>query len=227
MEKEVERQMGEIPVEELCERYRQLYTPAIADTLRSRGLTKQILPNDIKPIRFDMKAAGPAFTVKGAPDPRPEGEFERRLEMLAAITPHVISVWDTSHDSLSAHWGGVMSTAAWQRGCRGAVVDGGVRDTARVIEMRFPVFARYRTPHGSLGTWRIVEYQVPIRIGDVLIRPNDFVCGDIDGVVIVPQEIVEEVLLEAESTRGRENKMLKALEEGSEVAKVSERYGIF
>ncbi len=219
--------MGEIQVQELCRRYLDLYTPAVADALRTRGLSKQILPPDILPIVPEMKLAGPAFTVKGMPDLRTEGEFERRLTMLQAISPYEISVWDTSHDGLSSHWGGVMTTAARQRGCRGAVVDGGVRDTPQILAAGFPVFARYRTPHGSLGTWRIVDFQVPIQIGDALIRPNDFVFGDTDGVVVVPREIAVDILLQAESTRGRESEMLKALVRGQDVNEVSNKYGVF
>ena len=67
----------------------------------------------------------------------------------------------------------LMSTAARQRGCMGAVLDGGVRDVDFINAMEYPVFARFQCAASSVGRWDIREYQVPVRIGSTVIRPGD------------------------------------------------------
>ena len=119
--------------EELCQRYEAVFTSAVNDVLREKGLLYQTLPNDIKPLRDDMKAAGICFTLKGSKNLDLADEMMQRAQMLEAIQPNSICVWDTSGDDESAQWGEIMTMAAKKRGCRGAVVDGGVRDTNCVL----------------------------------------------------------------------------------------------
>lgn len=118
-----------------------------------------------------------------------------------------------------------MSTAARQRGCDGAVLDGGVRDIDFVNAMNYPVFARFKCSASSVGRWDIREYQVPIKIGDVVIHPGDFVFGDVDGVVIVPQAITLEVLVAAEDVYRREGELREELRRGISVKDAYEKYG--
>ena len=138
-----------------------------------------------------------------------------------------IAVYDTSNDPGTAHWGELVSTAARLRGCAGAVIDGGVRDVERIIEMAFPVFARYRTPADIRGRWRYVEVGIPIRIGEVLIQPGDFVVGDPNGVVVVPKDLALEVLLEAEKVVEIEDKIREELRAGEDPLKLYAKYGRF
>ena len=172
-----------IPPEELCRRYEALYTGAVNDVLRARGLLHQTLPPAILPLRDAMAMAGIAFTVKGAKNLTVEGEMDQRARMLEALHAHCVCVWDTSGDDESAQWGEVMTKAAIRAGCRGAVIDGGVRDTLKVLAQNFSVFCRYRTSNGMLGRFRMIDFQIPVRIGKVNIFPGDIIFGDVDGVL--------------------------------------------
>jgi regulator of RNase E activity RraA len=102
-----------------------------------------------------------------------------------------------------------------------------VRDVERIIEMGFPVFARYRTPADIRGRWRYVEVGIPIRIGQVLIQPGDFVVGDPNGVVVVPRDLALEVLLEAEKVVEVEDKIREELRAGEDPLKLYAKYGRF
>lgn len=213
-------------VQAICDRYKKLYTGVICDNLDKRGLRNQILPYYIQSQTGNVKIAGPAFTGYGAPvDDVTNTDMQQRLKMLNSITPHSISVWSASGDMQSAHWGEIMSTAARERGCQGAVVDGGVRDMDFILEMEFPVFARFKCPASSVGRWEIKEWQVAVKIGDVTINPGDFIFGDIDGVVVIPEAIALEVLVEAEALANRENGMRKELRQGMLVTEAYEKYG--
>lgn len=216
-----------IPEKELCNRYEALFTAAVNDVLRERQLTRQTLPHNIAPLRDSMKVAGPAFTIKGAKSLLIKDEMKERAEMLESIPSHSVVAWDTSGDDESAQWGEVMTMAAVKRGCRGAVVDGGVRDTDRVLPQNFPVFVKYRSSNGMLGRFRISGWQVPIRIGDVEIFPGDIVFGDIDGVIIVPRDIAYDVLLRAEEIAHSEGHLKKWVQEGLPTTEIVRRGGYF
>jgi regulator of RNase E activity RraA len=150
-----------------------------------------------------------------------------RIRMLESIDPHTVSVWSSLGHFESAHWGEIMTNAARERGCTGAVVDGGLRDTRFVLGMKFPVFCRFRCAASSIGRWEIKEWQVPVKIGVTVIRPGDFVFGDIDGVVAIPKEATLEVLDKTEQKVGQENRMRVDLRKGVTVSEVYKRHGSF
>lgn len=212
---------------ELCCRYETLFTGAVNDVLREKGLLHQGLPHGILPLREEMIVAGIAFTVKGCKNRTTAGEMAQRARMLEAIHDNSLVVWDTSGDDESAQWGEVMTQAARRAGCRGAVIDGGVRDTRKVLAQQFPVFCRYRTSNGMLGRFRMVDYQSPIRIGQVDIHPGDVIFGDIDGVLVIPRRLAREVLEQAEHVREEEKTYKKWIGDGMSATEVVDRGGYF
>ncbi|MEV0849624.1 RraA family protein [Streptomyces sp. NPDC049954] len=202
-------------------------TAAVNDVLRSRGLVRQVIPHAIVPLRDDMRLTGVAFTIKGAKSLQLDGEMEERAAMLEEIPDHSVCVWDTSGDDESAQWGEVMTMAAQRRGCRGAVVDGGVRDTEKISDLDFPVFARYRTSNGMLGRFRMTGWQTDIRLGEVTISPGDVIVGDLDGVIVVPRALAEEVLLASEEVEETEIGIKEMVSSGVEPREVVKRGGYF
>lgn len=217
-----------LPPETLGIRYRALYTSAVSDTLDALGLRNQVLPPAIAPVTPDMVIAGPAFTCQGYPvADAAADDSPTRIRMLESLPAGSVSVWATAGQAESAVWGEIMSHAARERGCTGAVVDGGCRDSRFVLEMRFPVFCRFRSAASSIGRWGVREWQVPIRIGATLIHPNDFVFGDLDGVVVVPREYVVEVLSRTEETVKRESGMRAEFVKGVSVSEAYQKYGKF
>jgi regulator of RNase E activity RraA len=216
-----------IPDEELIARYEGLYTGAVSDVLREHCLLDQTLPHNLTPLRPERTVAGFAFTVKSAPNTRVSGELTFRTEMLEHMGPNCFVVWDTSGDMEATAWGGVMTATAVGRGIRAAVIDGGIRDTAQILQKDFPVFYRYRSPNGSLGRCLISHYQAPVRMGSVMVRPGDMMLGDIDGVVAVPRRICVEVLLRAEEILGNERRIFDWVAAGDSVAEITGKGGYF
>ena len=212
---------------ELTERYEKVFTAAVNDVLREMNLIYQTLPNTIMPLKENMKIAGVAFTIKGSKNLSLEDEMIDRARMLEASPKDSICVWDTSGDDESAQWGEIMTMASMKRGCKGAVVDGGVRDTDRILRLAFPVFCRYRTSNGMAGRFRMIGYQMPVRIGEVMIYPGDIIFGDIDGVIVIPRAIALEVLVKAEEIRDNEYRIKDMIEGGMQPVKVVENGGYF
>lgn len=216
-----------LPDEELCRRYEGVTTPMVNDVLREMELLYQTLPNNICPLRDDMKVAGIAFTIKGCKNLDIKDEMIERAKMLEAIPENSVIAWDTNGDDESAQWGEIMTMASKMRGCRGAVVDGGVRDTNRVLEQDFPVFCKYRSSNGMLGRFRTIGYQVPVMIGNVQIFPGDIILADIDGCIVIPRDIAVEVLERAEQIRDNETEIKKMVGSGMKPTTVVENGGYF
>ena len=84
---------------------------------------------------------------------------------------------------------------------------------------------RSKCAASSVGRWNIKEYQIAIKIGDTVIHPNDFVFGDIDGVAIVPQDLILDVLTAAEDIYERERGMRDELRRGVSVKEAYSKYG--
>jgi 4-hydroxy-4-methyl-2-oxoglutarate aldolase len=219
----------ELPIseKEISDRYEKVFTAAVNDVLREMGYCYQVLPSGIMPVKDDMKVAGIAFTIKGAKNLTLTNEMNQRAQMLEAIRPDSVCVWDTSGDDESTQWGGIMTMASKRRGCRGAVVDGGARDIREILDQKFPVFCKYRSSNGMLGRFRMIGYQMPIRIGNVMINPGDIIFGDMDGVIVVPRKIAYDVLLRAEYIKENEHEIRKMLLDGLTPTQVVEKGGYF
>ncbi len=216
-----------IPDKELLQRYEQLYTGAVNDVMREFCLLDQALPGRIKPLREYTAVAGFAFTVKSAPNAKITGEMEYRTQMLDTMKEDDFVVWDTSRDQNATLWGGVMTATAKGKKLKAACIDGGIRDTHQILAADFPVFYEYRISNGSLGRCMISNYQIPIKIGNVTIKPGDVVMGDIDGVLIIPRDIAYEVLLRAEEIKNNEKKIFSWVKNGDSIRTIKERGGYF
>ncbi|MFN3325642.1 MAG: RraA family protein [Bryobacteraceae bacterium] len=204
------------------------YTGAIIDILDEMGYTNQSLPEQIQALSPGQTLAGRAYTVTGEPTDStdPDVVFAPYLRMLGCLKKDDVLVTQPN-DNYSAHLGELSAETAQYRGARGAVIDGGCRDTEYIVKLGFPVFCRYRTPRDIRGRWRLVESNVPIQIGRATIRPGDFIVGDRDGVLVIPVEIAEEVITKAEEVVHTEDLVRKSVLEGMLPIDAYEKYGRF
>lgn len=221
----------EFPIsdEELYDRYEKVFTAAVNDVMREDGLLNQALPYYIMPLDDNAVACGAAFTIKGCAglDFDENREMEERAKMLDDIFPGSFVVWDTTGDTSCAHYGGMMAKASKLRGCRGAVVDGGIRDTTSIKQEGFPLYYRYRSSNAMLCRYRITDWQCPIEIGGVRIYPRDIIMADADGVIVIPRPIAYDVLLRAEAIRDKEVGVADMIDSGMEPTEVVENGGYF
>lgn len=216
-----------IPVKELLARFEDLYTGAINDVLREFCLLNQSLPNHIIPLREYTTVAGIAFTVKSSPNTLVKGEMEFRTQMLDEMHEDAFVIWDSSRDEKSTSWGGVMTATAKGKKIKAACIDGGIRDTHQILEADFPVFYKYRSSNGSLGRCLITHFQIPLEVGNVMIKPGDVLMGDVDGVLVVPRDIAYEVLVRAEEIKENEKKIFGWVKEGQSAKDITDKGGYF
>jgi regulator of RNase E activity RraA len=214
---------------------KELFTCVVGDVLDKLGRFHQFLPPQIQPLRPDMVVIGRAMPLlsvdvfvekmEGTANPLMTKPFGLMLEALDDLKPGEIYV-NTGSSPRNALWGELMSTRALKLGAAGAVLDGYTRDTHGVFRLNFPTFSWGRYGQDSAPRYKVVDYRVPVEIGKVRVNPGDILFGDIDGVLVVPREMEEEVFtLALEKARG-EKKVRKAIEEGMSACAAFEQYGI-
>lgn len=217
-----------IPVLEMIERYEKIYTGAISDILDERGEKSFALPHTLQPLVPGQRVTGIAMPILGkqSVNKDPDEVYIPLLKMLGDVQPGQVIVTQ-ANDMVSAHLGELSAETAKYRGCRGAVIYGGIRDTGYMINLDFPAFSLYKTPLDVLGRWELLDYNCEVVIERVRVCPGDFIVGDRDGVLVIRQEIAEEVLLESEEVVATENLVRKAILNGDHPAKAYETYGRF
>lgn len=214
---------------DLSGRLLQLYTGAIADIMDDKGYRNQCLPADIRPLEPRMKVAGPIYPVRGRAKPpgeRPDPRY-RQMDMLDGIFPGSVVVIDPGDETRAAHWGELMSNTARQKGATGCVINGGLRDSMQILEIGFPVFRKFHSPLTAVYRFEITDFGEPIEIGGVTIMPRDYVLGDIDGVLVIPQAIVADVVATAETVRDKETIVRGQLQSGGSIRELFDKYRVF
>lgn len=214
---------------------KELFTCVVGDVLDKQNLVRQYLPPQIRPLspqtvmigRAMPVLAGDAFqvSIEVPRNPVSGRPFGLMLEALDDLRPNEVYV-STGSSPRNALWGELMSVRALKCGARGAVLNGYVRDTQKVLSLSFPTFAFGSYGQDSAPRYKVHDFRLPIEIGGVSIRPGDILFGDIDGVLVVPAEAARETFtLALEKVRG-ERTVRKALEEGMSAADAFRTYGI-
>jgi len=185
----------------LLEEFKKLYVPAICDACDTLRMKPMLMDQGIQEVWPGAKAVGVAATLKFAPLERGEAFREEMvmdvLKLADKIVPGNIIVIDSSNVMLAGLLGQVTSSMLIQKGVVGAVVDGAVRDIAQVIELKFPMWARGRVATSIRGRMKITEIQTVVKCGGQIVRPNDIVFGDQNGVVVIPPEHAEKIIKKA------------------------------
>lgn len=219
-----------IKIDEICERYKQLYAGAVYDVLEDMGYPNQALSHKLTALAPGMRLAAPAFTVKGTlTSGRVDADRETAMQMVRRMTHPCIEVRDRGTPFNVALYGELSATTVKAHGAVGALVDGGTRDSGHLVKINFAVFSRYRTPVEAFGRYKILECQVPIRISGELtdtveVNPGDFIFGDDDGVIAIPKDLVLPVLMECERLKGLEDLARNDFDRGDDPWEVFQRY---
>ena len=131
-----------------------------------------------------------------------------------------------STDPVCAFWGELFSTAAIARGAAGAVIDGYIRDTARIRMLGWPILSRGTHPTDSLGRLSVIEADAPIEVLGVVVQRGDLVVADGDGIVVVPREFADDVAARALEKAKTESSARSMLLSGAYLRDAWERFGV-
>jgi 4-hydroxy-4-methyl-2-oxoglutarate aldolase len=209
------------------EKLDKCYSAVIMDVMDGMNVRVKCMDPGVKPLVPTMKTWGEAVTLYVEQVSEvPKKPFQLEMEVIDDLKEGQIIVAQCNAVELSAFWGGLLSNAAVGRKSPGAIMDGGARDYREIVSLNFPVFCKGLSPYDSCGRMDGKERGIPIVCGGIRVLPGDLVYGDVDGVVVVPQEMAEEVITRAwEKVKG-ENTVREELRAGASVVKTFEKYGI-
>ncbi len=213
---------------DLVSRLEECYTGAVYDVLREKGMKNTILPHEIKSIDPSKKIAGRIWTCSGEIDESLDKDTTMLswTEMLSKAPKDSVVVCQPN-DGTIAHMGELSAETLKYRGVRGYIVDGGCRDVDFILKLGFPVFCKYFTPSDVVCRWQVKTLGEPIKIGDLEIKSGDYVLGDIDGVVIIPNEIIDEVITDTEKYINTESALRKDILSGVDPKEAYLKYRLF
>jgi regulator of RNase E activity RraA len=200
---------GSTLADRVLESFARHSTSTVSDALERHGINDRC--SDLSPFEPHARICGRAFTVSYVPC---EAATRPALDYIDEIPAGAVVVIDVGGRMDCAVWGDLRSITAVTRGFGGTIVDGVCRDTLQAIELGYPVFARGVFSHAAKGRVQVDAINVPVSLGDVVVRPNDIVVADRDGVVVVPSEIAEEVLAAAEEIVASEASIKQAIRDG-------------
>lgn len=210
----------------LLEGFSKAATASIADALDKIIGRRGYMDHAIKPRINEARICGPAVTVLEMPtsDFVPPQLALDAIDESPAGSVICIAIGDGEPDV--ACWGGLMTAGAVARGHAGAVLDGAVRDISEIRrDYQFPVYARSASPGTTLGRYRTVERETPVRIGGIIVHPGDIIVGDIDGVCVVPHASAAEVLKMAQEIDAREAEQAKLILQAKNLREGLAKYG--
>jgi len=208
-----------------------LYVAAVCDILDGLGYRHQAMHHRLRPLLPDREKCGfvgRARTVRWMETDyiREVDPYGLEIEAVDSLKPGDVIVHSTDYAGTNAPWGELMTTVAKRNGAVGCVCDSQIRDCTRIIEMGFPVYYSGIRPLDSMGRGMVMAYDVPIRCGEVLVKPHNLVFADFDGIVVVPNDVEEAVLVKAQEKVQKENLSRQELLEGKSLREVYSKYGV-
>ncbi len=204
-----------------------LYTAVISDSLDDLGFLDQAMRENIRPVHAEARFAGWARTMTCVDVFHVmENPYAKEIEAVDSLLPGEVAVVSTGESVRNGPWGELLSTASKARGARGAVIDGLIRDVRKIQEIGFPVFATGMKPVDSKGRGVMLDYNVPVVCGGVLVHPGDLIVADFDGIVVVPRNVVTETIHLATDKAARESNTRRELMEGALLGEVFAKYGV-
>ena len=203
------------------------YSAVVSDALDALGYPRQSPRVSLAPLTTGSVLVGYCKTTlweeMEGKDPSP---YELELQAVDECQPDDVLIAAAAGSMRSGIWGELLSTAAGNQGCIGAIVDGAVRDVEKMTAMGFAVFARGTSVYDSQDRQRVSAIDVPVEIDGVRFSSGDLVVADRDGVVVVPAEVHDQAVQAAWEKVHAENVTRDAIRDGMKATDAYRKYGV-
>ena len=207
----------------------RLRVPLVSDVLDDLGHRDRAMHHRLRPLDAqNCVIVGRARTFRWMEVDYvvEEDPYGLEIDAIDSLKPGDVAVHSSDASWTNAPWGELMSTLAKRNGSTGCICDGLIRDCLQIMEIGYPIFYGGIRPLDSKGRGRVMAYDVPVRCGEVLVRPGELIYADFDGVVAVPREVEEETLRLAGEKMAKENSTRRDLLAGRTLREVFDEYGV-
>ncbi len=199
-------------------------TATICTALFKRGFRNQMI-QDVHPLDASKPTmVGEAFTLRYIPareDLNPITVFQDRghpqRKAVEECPPGAVFVIDSRKDARAASAGSILVTRLMKRGVAGIVTDGGFRDAAEIAKLGIPSFHHRPSAPTNLTVHQALDINVAVGCGDAPVWPGDVIVGDIDGCVVIPAHIADEIADEAVEMTAFEDFVTEKVAEGRSI----------
>ncbi len=199
-----------------------LNSTEISDALDACAIEGALL--NIKPLSSGMKLIGPAYTVQYKPNEEKTTTFKNAANYIDSVPTKSVIVIDNNGRSDCTVWGDILTQVAIQKEIAGTVVYGAIRDVGLIRTTQYPVFSTAVYMRSGKNRVHKTQEQCPLTINGVTINPGDIIFADDNGVLVIPQHLINEIINKANTIQLTENNIKTAINSGSTLEQARKDY---
>jgi isocitrate/isopropylmalate dehydrogenase/regulator of RNase E activity RraA len=219
------KQLVDAPsIAEQMKQLKNFSTAEISDALDACGIEGALL--HIKPLSPGTRLFGPAYTVQYTPYEEPSSTFKNAANYIDAVPSDSVIVIDNNGQPDCTVWGEILTQVALHKLIAGTVIHGAVRDVETIRALNYPLFCNAVYMRSGKNRVHKSREQCPLIINNVTINPGDILCADDNGVLVIPRDLITDILAKIHNIRATEDEIKAAIKSGKtlEQARVDFHY---
>ncbi|HEX2581984.1 MAG TPA: hypothetical protein VHL08_08445 [Dongiaceae bacterium] len=211
-------------LKDIRQRFLALDSSAVSDAMDSMLLDGPRVVPGLHPQVANSKLVGPIFTVTYTSEFSEAGTFANAGTYIDDVPPGHVVVIDSQGRSDCTNWGDLLSRVALHKGLGGTVVYGAARDIADIRALGYPLWSSALNAVSGKNRTRMVSTGALVKVGVLTMRLGDWLFGDDNALLLLPQAHVEEILARAERVSLTEDRIASAVEAGMSLKAARERF---